>query len=380
MEKDTQLQNEENSQVYLCSSCGGNMEFNISSQKLKCPYCGSESEINEEKDEVREYDFSDICERESASEWNEEVSVVKCDACGAQTVVEKYQTALYCSYCGSSHVLESKQSAGIKPEGIIPFKIDENNANIQFNKWIKRRWLAPSNLKKLFQSEKLISVYVPYWTYDSDTFNSYTAEGGEHYYVTVKRDGKEVRERRTRWHHVSGNFQKFFDDVQVNASKNYDEYLMSQIEPYNTREVEAYKPQYLSGYTAERYSKGVIECFETAKNKIHEDLVGEVGSIVRRRYDEVRSINVHTQYTNTKYKHVLLPLWWAQYEYKSKKYRYMINGQTGEVAGESPISPIKIILLVMLILAIIIACLYFSDNLPSSNTQALRTLFYSIAG
>ncbi|HEX3028648.1 MAG TPA: hypothetical protein VHT34_04975, partial [Clostridia bacterium] len=230
-------QQEENSKVYLCSGCGGNMEFDISSQKLKCPYCGEEADIRDDR-EVREYDFSEVADRESSGEWDSEVSVVRCEGCGGETVVEKHQTALYCTYCGSSHVLESKQSAGIKPEGIIPFKIDKNKAKELFDKWIRRRWLAPGKLKHLQQSEKLISVYVPYWTYDAQTYNYYTAEGGEHYYVTVERDGKQEKEQRTRWYSVSGRFSRFFDDVQVNASKNYEESLMRKIEPYDTSAVE----------------------------------------------------------------------------------------------------------------------------------------------
>jgi predicted RNA-binding Zn-ribbon protein involved in translation (DUF1610 family) len=363
--------NLEDSQVYLCSGCGGNMEYDISSQKLKCPYCGVEEDIQSDRNLVKEYDFSEVAHREANSEWNNEVSVVKCDACGAETVVEKYQTALHCGHCGSSHVLESKQSAGIKPEGIIPFKVDAYKAKEEFHKWIKGMWLAPNNLKQLYQSEKLISVYVPYWTYDAETYNSYTAQGGEHYYVTVRRDGKDVRERRTRWHFVSGNFNMFFDDVQVNASKNYNDSLMIQVEPYNTKEVELYKPQFISGHTAERYSKGVVECFQIAKDKIYDDLEDEVRSRVRQRYDEVRSISIDTEYSEVKYKHVLLPLWTAQYDYKGKKYRYMINGQTGEIAGEAPISPIKVTLLILLILAAILAGLYFTDNLPIKYSAAM---------
>lgn len=361
----------EDSQVYLCSGCGGNMEYDISSQKLKCPYCGIEEDIQSDRTLVKEYDFSEVAQREASSEWDNEVSVVKCDACGAETVVEKYQTALYCGYCGSSHVLESKQSSGIKPEGIIPFKVDEYKAKEGFNNWIKNRWFAPNKLKQLYESEKLISVYVPYWTYDTNTYNSYTAQGGEHYYVTVKRDGKDVREMRTRWHFVSGSFDMFFDDVLVNASKNYNDSLMIEAEPYNTREVEPYKPQYISGHTAERYSKGVIECFDIAKEKIYPDLESQVRSKVLQRYDEVNSIRINTEYSDVKYKHILLPLWTAQYDFKGKKYRYMINGQTGEVSGEAPISPFKVALLIIVIILAVIAGLYFTDNLPVGNAQAM---------
>jgi len=308
MENDTSKNNEDSSQVYLCSGCGGNMEFDISSQKMKCPYCQTELDIQDDKSLIQEYDFNDITNKESSSTWNNEVSVIKCDGCGAESVVEKEQTALFCSYCGSSHVLESKQSAGIRPEGILPFKIDNHKAGELFTKWIRSRWLAPGSLKAFYQSDKLKSVYVPYWTYDAETYNSYNAEGGTVYYVEVERNGQKSRERKVRWYNVNGRFERFFDDVQVNASKNFDESLMRKIEPYNTNELEPYKPQYLSGYTAEKYSIGVKECFESAKNKMHDALTDDVRKMVLKKYDEVRNIRIDTRYSNVTYKHVLLPV------------------------------------------------------------------------
>ena len=362
---------EEVSEVYICSGCGGNMEYDISSQKLKCPYCGTDMDIKEESSLIKEYDFNDIMDREANSEWNNEVDVIKCESCGAESVVEKHQTALYCSYCGSSHVLESKQSAGIRPEAIIPFKIDIHRTKDLFDKWVGRRWLAPGNLKKLYQSDKLKSVYVPYWTYDADTYNVYTAQGGKVYYENVKRDGKTVRERKVRWYNVKGRFERIFDDVHVNASKNFDESLMRKIEPYKTVELEPYKPQYISGYMAERYSIGVVQCFEGAKRKMKDILTGEARELVLKKYDEVRDMKINTSYSDVKYKHVLLPVWTAQYDYNGKKYRYMINGQNGKVSGQSPLSPVKITLLVLLAIGAIFAYLYFSGNLPFSHNPAL---------
>ncbi len=356
---DKTTEQEENSQVYLCSGCGGNMEYDIAAQKFKCPYCGNEMDIQSDRALVKEYDFHEMVKKEESLEWNQEVAVVKCDLCGAQTVVDKHETALHCSYCGSSHVLESKQSAGIKPEGIIPFKIDKHKANELFDKWIRSRWLSPNNLKQMQQSDKLISIYVPYWTYDAQTYNTYTAQGGEHYYVMVEKDGKQVQERRTRWHYVNGRFELFFDDVQVNASKSYEDALMNKIEPYDTKQVEPYKPQYLSGHGAERYSRGVVEGFDMAKDKMYRILVGEVQTRVRRRYDEVKDIRIDTVYSDVTCKHVLLPMWTAQYDYNGNKYRYMINGQNGKVSGRSPLSPIKVTLLVVLLIILLGVAAYF---------------------
>ena len=339
--------------VYICESCGGKMEYDIKSKMLKCPYCDTSIEI-EDDGEVKEYSFDDVCDVDTASTWDNEVEVVKCESCGAETVVSKEVTAISCAYCGSSHVLSSKQTAGIKPEGVLPFLIDRNKAEEISKKWFTRRWLAPNDLKVLYQSERLQPVYVPYWTYDADTSSRYRGQGGENYTVTVERDGEEVTETRTRWYSVSGHIDRFFDDVLVNASNNYNEGLMNSIEPFNTKELKSYKPEYMSGYSAERYSKDVKGCFDTAKNKMQTIIKEDARKQILRSYDEAQVTSVSTNYRNVTYKHVLLPIWSTYYSYKNKKYQYIINGQTGEIKGQTPYSWVKITILIILAIIVFI--------------------------
>lgn len=346
--------------VYICENCGGNMLFDIESQKLKCPNCDTEQEIISNSD-IKEYDFQGYDLLEKQSTWGNETDSITCDACGAEAVVEKNQTAICCSFCGSSQVLKSKQESGIKPEGVLPFKIDKYMAEKSLEKWMKKRWLAPNNLKVLYESESLNAIYVPYWTYDSNTVSNYTGQGGKYYYVTEERDGKSVKVRKTRWYNVSGIIHENFDDVLVNASSNFKEALMQNIEPYNTSAIESYTPHFLSGYIAERYSKGMKECFEIAKNKMNSVITNKANRDILKRYDTSRGISVRTRYDNLKYKHVLLPVWSANYDYGGKKFVYVINGQTGNISGKYPYSPVKIALLIVIALIAIVCFIYFSN-------------------
>lgn len=345
--------------VYICENCGGNMVFDIGSQKLKCPNCDTEQDIISNKN-IKEYDFYKYDLLEKKSSWGNEVDSIICDSCGAEAVIEKNQTALFCSFCGSSQVLKSKQEAGITPEGVLPFKIDKYMAQESLEKWIKKRWFAPNNLKVLYETESLKAIYVPYWTYDADTVSNYSGEGGEYYYVTEERNGKSVRVRKTRWHNVSGVVYESFDDILVNASKNFQESLMRNIEPYNTKAIEGYKPHFLSGYIAERYSKGMKECFNIARDRMDGVIISKAKSDILKRYDTSRSVRVRTTYNNLKYKHVLLPVWTSNYDYRGKKFIYVINGQTGKINGKHPFSHIKIALIISIILIVIVCFLNFA--------------------
>ncbi|HAX72975.1 MAG TPA: hypothetical protein DCY20_05575 [Firmicutes bacterium] len=348
--------------VYTCEQCGGDMIFDIKVQALKCPYCEHVCEIGGQE-QVKEYNFSEVSQLEFKSNWNDEVEVINCESCGAQTVIGRDQTAICCSYCGSSHVLKTKQSAGIKPEGVIPFKIETYQAQDIMQTWFKKRWLAPNNLKLLYQSEKMTGVYVPYWTYDADTFSTYSGQGGRYYYETREVNGKRQQIRKVRWYPVKGQINRFFDDVLVNGSKHFNDSLMNGIEPFNTvTDLEAYAPQYLAGYVAEKYSYGVKESFEVAKQKMNSEIENDAEEEILSRYDTVRRVSVKTQYHHVTFKHVLLPVYHATYTYQGKNYEYMINGESGKISGTYPYSWVKITFLVLIGVAGLILIMYVMNH------------------
>ena len=231
----------------------------------------------------------------------------------------------------------------------------------ELSRWVNHRWLAPNDLKLLYQSEKLQAVYVPYWTYDAKTNSTYTGLGGRYYYETREVNGKKETIQKVRWYPVSGHLYKFFDDILVNASTHYSDHIMSGVEPYNTERVQPYKTEYLSGYLAERYAIGVKEGFFSAKEKMNRQLNQMAQQEIMQRFDTTKNVVVRTQYQDVTFKHVLLPVWCANYDYKGKNYQYIINGETGRIHGTYPYSWVKItILLILGALVLYIFFVYFN--------------------
>ena len=359
---------QEQTERFLCTTCGGNMVFDPKKQKLVCLYCSNENEINSEKINIIEYDFYSA-EGTSNKNWGNEKRIIKCESCGAQTVLDENSTAQFCAFCGSSHIIKTEELAGIVPESLIPFMISKDSAGEFFSKWIKKLFFAPRALKSSYNMNKMKGVYIPFWTYDSDTFSDYTAQRGTYYYVTEtqwvgqgaerKQISKQVR--KTSWSNVSGNYSKFFDDILINASGQINKHIISKLEPFNLNELVQYKPEFLSGFLAERYSIDLKSGWKIAVGKIESDLRIEISKHIGG--DEVRSLSVSTCYDGIKFKHILLPIWISAYIYKVKVYRFMINGQTGEVHGESPVSVVKVMLLILAIVVLIGgAYLYFSNK------------------
>lgn len=338
---------------YPCPGCGANMVFEPATQTLRCPYCENTQEIISQDREIIEYDFI-TAEDSAPTDWGSDKQIIQCKNCGGQVVLDAVETANSCAFCGSSYIVKNDESAGIVPESLIPFKISQQKALEGFTHWIKKRRFAPNALKTNYKCEKINGVYIPNWTYDADTNSSYTAEAGHYYYViehyTENGQRKTRQVRKIRWSFTSGRYSNFFNDVLVNASKQIDGGLMNSIEPFHLNELTAYDSRFLSGFIAERYSIGLREGWNRARNSIDSDIRSGIRTQIHA--DEVRNLNVRTNYSSIKFKHILLPVWISAYTYKDKVYRYLINGQTGEVQGHAPVSVFKVVSLILFIAAL----------------------------
>ena len=353
--------------IYYCEGCGGVMEFDIASQKLKCPNCGNSQKIKNEKSKIQEHKFS----RKAAQSFGvtEKTSqTMECKGCGAKVEIDADCTATECPYCGSKYVLADKQVESIVPDGVVTFKIDKHEVGDVFAKWIKKKWLAPGDLKNLYQRDKLQGVYLPYWTFDADTVCEYHAEGGKHRKVEEKDpDGNKVEKTVTDWYPVSGKVKEEFDDVLVKASKNLKPSLLEAIEPYNTKELVSYDPTYFSGYGAECYTVSLEDAHREARDKMENELRSKSNKEVLRKYDEVRNLSVDIDYDDETYKHIMIPVYATAYNYKGNTYPVLINGQTGKICGNYPKCKAKIAIIIAIIAAAIAAFVFLSGSKKDSK-------------
>jgi len=340
------------SDQFPCPSCGGQMAYDPEAGTLHCTYCEKTLDIDRDSTEILEYDLQEGL-NQADQDWGRDTQVVTCRSCGAQTVLDPHSVSQNCSFCGSAHVVCVDEMAGIKPESLIPFKIPRSKAESFFTRWLGRKWLAPRSLKKEYRPEKIQGVYVPFWTYDAATHSTYTAEAGTYYYTTrtrtITQNGKTrtVTEqvRHVRWRRVSGTYAKAYDDLLINAASHMQGRLIRKIEPFDLRELISYRPEYLAGFGAERYSIGLEQGFGCAKDIIRQDLYGDIHRQIRA--DTVRNLNIQTMYRDVRYKHLLLPVWISAYRFRKKTYQFLINGQTGEVQGSAPVSAWKILFIVL---------------------------------
>lgn len=341
-----------------CPNCGATLQFDPETNGLKCEFCGYWEEIPTEKDDVGEQQAAEELDLESETntedyDWGTKSKVIVCKSCGAESIYDDLQIADVCPYCGSNQVMQASEDVKtLAPGGVVPFKIDEKKAGSLFGNWIKGKFFCPKKAKESARPDAFKGVYLPYWTYDAKTKTKYSVRYGIDRETSDKDGNKKTV---TDWYHTGGVHNEAFDDVLVFGSKRYETDLMRRIEPFDTADNVRYQPKFLQGFTAERYSIGLKDGWETAKDKIHKQIDSNIRSEIEKRFhaDHVDNLVSSVEYADTTYKYLLLPVWMSSFKYKDKIYRFLVNGQSGKVGGKTPVSAARVLLVIGIVIAVI---------------------------
>ena len=131
--------------------------------------------------------------------------------------------------------------------------------------------------------------------------------------------------------------------------------MLKGLEPFETEKNVPYKPEYVAGFAAERYSVGLKAAWEKAKNSIAGKIKNNISSKIRSEHnaDHVDRVKVSTTYSKITYKYLMLPIWCSSFKYNDKIYQFMVNGQTGKVYGKTPVSVGKVILVIAIVLVVL---------------------------
>lgn len=353
-----------------CNGCGALLYFSPGSRNLKCDHCGQTNaiEVDQTGTLIESVDYDDFIDHIHLDKKSDDLKVVNCSDCGSQTILSSFTTSDKCSFCTAPLVLSPQDGQQyLPPHYILPFEINKQQGVNYFQQWLKGLWWTPNDLAKKVSASasSLQGVYLPHWTYDTDTITDYNGRRGDYYYTTeeytVTENGKsETRTRQvrhTRWSSVSGRVNCNFSDLVVPASKSLPNETLNDLAPWNFKLLVKFDERYMSGFRSETYQidpqQGLLMAIEQTKNNIRAEINSDIGG------DEQEVDHTETDYLNKAIKYIMLPVWVSAYSYNNKIYQFTVNASTGEVIGQRPLSWIKIVLFVLMVLILITAVILY---------------------
>ena len=163
-------------QEYKCPCCGGAIAFDSQLQKMKCPYCDTEFEMETLKsyDSELQGDKTDKMDWETSagSEWTEgETDGLRsyvCRSCGGEIVGDANTAATACPFCGNPVVMMGQFSGALRPDLVIPFRLDKKAAKAGLMKHLTGKRLLPKVFRDQNHIDEIKGVYVPFWLFDTD--------------------------------------------------------------------------------------------------------------------------------------------------------------------------------------------------------------------
>lgn len=334
-----------------CPTCASELSFDPKTKKLKCCSCGNTYEF----DQVLNNDKHDLNLEEqsiSTKEWANESKLVKCSSCGANIMINGLAITQECPYCGSKYIVETNEVPGLKPDCVVPFAFDQEDAKIKFKSKIKGKFFVPHKLKKEFKDADIKGIYIPAFSFDGETRSTYHGTVQVSKQVKTKNGYKTVYETRP----ISGTYDYDYCNLLVESSTQINNEQLSSITPYNLHESYSYNNDFLRGYYVEQYVDTIKDCHSVAESRVSSDIKS---GISRKYTGTVTSLFVDTHYSNEKYNYQLLPLYYVSFLYKEKRYTALMNGQTGKVGKGLPISKLKVALVVFVVLVLIALVVFF---------------------
>jgi len=346
-------------QSFTCPACGGEAVWTPSKKALVCPYCGTNSpaDLRVDGNLIEENDLVKTLReiQPDGRGWAAEKKSVRCQSCQAITVFDATRAAQNCDFCGSPALIAMDDlGSPVRPGSLLPFKVADSGVREEIRRWYGSHFWAPRKLGAKAMTDTLKGMYLPFWTFDAHVECPWTAEAGHYYYV---KDSQGRQQRQVRWVSAAGHVPHFFDDVLVPASKGVHPKLLENVGPFpTTSELKPYDPGYLAGWVVERYQMDLVEAGADSRKRMTRVLEQMCASQIPG--DTHRGLRIDPDFQNLTFKHVLLPVWLLNYQFHGKTYQVAVNGYTGKITGEHPISWLKVAIAV--ILGLILLAVFFS--------------------
>lgn len=324
---------------YKCPNCGGAIEFDSASQNMKCPYCGTEYDVQTLES------FAAELQQETGDQMNwattggtgwyqgeqEGLYSYTCNSCGGAVVADPTTAATECPFCGNPVMIPAQLSGALRPDLLIPFRLDKEAAKAALRDHYKGKLLLPKVFKDENHIDEIKGIYVPFWLYDTDTQASVRYKATT---VQTWSDSNYIY-TRTNYFMVRRGGTVGFRQVPVDGSTKMEDALMESIEPFDCSQAVPFHTAYLSGFLADKYDVDSETSITRANQRIKQSTEDAFRSTVVG-YTSVMTEASNLQLHNGTARYALYPVWLLNTSWNGKRYTFAMNGQTGKMAGDLP--------------------------------------------
>ncbi len=324
---------------YKCPCCGGTLAFDSGVQKMKCPFCDTEFEM----ETVLSYDQDlkmdgggeiNLDAKAPDTEWSESetagLAVYVCQSCGGEVVGDENLGSTTCPYCGNNIVVKKQFSGALRPDLVIPFKLDKNTAIANYKKFLEGKPFLPKLFKSDNHVQEIKGLYVPFWLFDAK------ADADIRYKATksMTRIAGSYNETTTKYYSITRSGSMTYGGVPVDGSTKMPDDMMESIEPYDLSQAVDFQTAYLAGYFADKYDVDSEACKPRAKERIKRSTENAFASTIGGDYTSVVPEASNIELSDVSIKYALLPVWTLVTNWNGKLYNFCMNGQTGTFVGD----------------------------------------------
>ncbi len=335
---------------YQCPACTGPLKFGERSGKLECEYCDSSFTVAEveafyadqEGKTAEAFDQEPLAPETDwdasgvSRDWGADavrMRAYNCPSCGAELMCDDTTAATACPYCGNPTVVPGQFAGTLKPDVILPFKLDKNAAVAALKRHYQGKFLLPKAFTQDNHLQELQGVYVPFWLYDGK----------------VEVDGKFVGIRRmvtrrgntettvAEYYRVTRRGTVEFSGVPVDGSEKMRDDYMDSLEPYDYSQLVPFSTAYLPGFLADRYDQSSEACAQRADQRCRNSAISAMRQDVLG-YTQLTDTGSVARMNRGRVRYALLPVWVLHTKWQNQDYLFMMNGQTGKMVGDLPVS------------------------------------------
>ncbi len=335
---------------YQCPSCTGPLRYDGKSGRLQCDYCGSSFSVQEiealykEKDEAAAEAYEELKTDSVSAEgdwsstdsnWAGEQGLrsYNCPSCGAELICDATTAATSCPYCGNPSIVPGQLTDMLKPEYVIPFKLSKEDAKAALKKYYHGKKLLPRTFSEENHIEEIKGVYVPFWLFDGTAQADMQFQGTRVTSMTQR----DCIITATDYYKIRRSGTVSFEKIPVDASSKMPDAHMDAIEPYDYSELKPFSNAYLPGFLANKYDMEPESCYERADERAGNTAADLIAQTVKG-YTTVTQEGKQICIQRGKVSYALLPVWMLSTRWKNKNYLFAMNGQTGKLIGDLPVS------------------------------------------